>query len=286
MLDIELGRRGPAPKDAATILCLRDGPNGLEVLCVERHARSRFLGGAIVFPGGKVDEADASAEVLAGATPPRATRVPVAESDAALSALAVAACRECFEEAGILYYVGERLAEDALRDMRARLAKGEKLGALLREHGVSLDLARLSPFARWITPESEARRFDTRFYLAAAPALQSAVHDAHETTDAFWGRPRDVLARFARGDCALFPPTHRSLEILADVATVEDAPALTTSLEPICPELTEHVDAQGKTLALTLPGDPAHPVRETRVPGLSRYVLRGEQWLPEPAPAT
>lgn len=285
MLDVELGRQGPTPKDAATILCLRDGANGLEVLCVERHARSRFLGGAVVFPGGKVDAADGSAEVLLGATPARRTPIAIADDDASLDALAVAACRECFEEAGILYYVGEHLSDDALRDMRTRLAAGEAFGALLRERGVSLDLARLHPFARWITPASEARRFDTRFYLAAAPALQLAAHDAHETTAAFWGKPSDVLARFARGDCSLFPPTHRSLELLRDVGSVDEALALPTSLAPICPELVKHVDDAGETLALTLPGDPDHPIRESRVPGLSRYVLRGEQWLPEAAPA-
>jgi hypothetical protein len=147
---------------------------------------------------------------------------------------------------------------------------------------VSLDLARLVPFARWTTPAQGSRRFDTRFYLAEAPAGQTALHDAHETTSAFWAAPAAVLDRFTRREVALFPPTHRSLELLAEVRSVADAIEIAerACLEVICPELV----AQGDTLALVLPGDPEHGVREARVPGRSRYVLRAEQWLPEHAP--
>jgi hypothetical protein len=169
--------------------------------------------------------------------------------------------------------------------MRDRLARGASFGELCAEHRVALDLAGLVPFARWLTPTSERRRFDTRFYLARAPADQRPMHDAHETTSAFWAAPGAVLERFVRGECAVFPPTHRSLELLARARSVDDAFALasTMSLATICPELVKHVDASAETLALVLPGDPEHSLRDARVPGASRYVLRGEQWLPEDA---
>lgn len=287
MLDIELGRQGPPPIDAATILCVRDGEAGLEVLCVERHQRSGFLGGAIVFPGGKLDPSDRDPRNIAGSTAPIRPAVAIAEDDATLVALAVAAARECFEEAGLLFHrsLETTLEEPARRAIRERLAAKASFPELLAEHGIALDLAGFVPFARWLTPVSETRRFDTRFYLARAPEDQTAIHDAHETTSAFWATPAMVLARYARGECAVFPPTHRSLELLASVASVEAALALASSLslEVICPELVKHFDAETAegTLALVLPGDPEHSLREVRVPGASRYVLRDKgQWLP------
>lgn len=290
MLDIELGRQGPPPIDAATILCLRDGAEGLEVLCVERHPRSGFLGGAIVFPGGKLDPSDRDPRNTLGASLPNRSSSPIADDDATLVALSVAAARECFEEAGLLFHRPREspLQEPTRRAIRERLAAKESFPELLAEHGIALDLAGLVPFARWVTPVSETRRFDTRFYLARAPEDQTAIHDAHETTSAFWAPPSAVLARFARGECAVFPPTHRSLEILEGASSVEGALALASSLSLgiICPELAKHVDADAPegTLALVLPGDSDHSLREVRVPGASRYVLRDKgQWLPWPA---
>ncbi len=287
MLDIELERQGPPPIDAATILCLRDGAEGLEVLCVERHPRSGFLGGAIVFPGGKLDPSDRDPRNTVGASLPTRPSSPIADDDATLVALAVAAARECFEEAGLLFHrrLESPLEEPIRRAIRARLAAKASFPELLAEHGIALDLRGLVPFARWVTPVSETRRFDTRFYLARAPEGQTAIHDAHETTSAFWAPPSVVLARFARGEYAIYPPTHRSLEVLEGASTVDGALVLASSLSLgiICPELVKHVgaDAPEGTLALVLPGDPDHSLREVRVPGASRYVLRDKgQWLP------
>jgi 8-oxo-dGTP pyrophosphatase MutT (NUDIX family) len=261
MLDVKLGREGPTPKDAATILCVRDSVAGLEVLCVERAKASGFLGGAVVFPGGKVDASDADPQF--------------------------AACREAFEEAGILLHRGATLPEAERRALRERLAKGEPFGALLAERGIELARDALVTFARWVTPVVEARRFDTHFFLAPAPPEQEAVHDAHETTSAFWGTPRSIIDRFERGECQLFPPTHRSLEVLDMSSTVADAlrAAMQAPLDPICPELVRQATEGGtETMALVLPGDPEHSIKEMRVMGRSRYVLRGERWLPEAAP--
>lgn len=286
MLDVKLGREGPPPRDAATVLCIRDGASGLEVLCVERAKASQFLGGAIVFPGGKLDPADRDPRASQGASTPDPAATAFAPDADTARALAVAACRECFEEAGLLFTDDTSLTEQDRREMRVSLTQGISFPDLVETHGFTLDLAGLVPFARWVTPVVETRRFDTRFYLVTAPPNQAAIHDAHETTSAFWGTPREVLARFERGECQLFPPTHRSLEILAEASSVADAIARArkTSLDEICPELVKQPDVAGDTMALVLPGDREHSIRETRAPGRSRYVLRGERWLPEDAP--
>lgn len=287
MLDLDKTRPAAVPVDAATIVLVRDGDSGLEVFCVERNKKSRFVGGAVVFPGGKVDASDRSAAWLEHACAPRAGRGTFAPDDASLRAYAIAAARETLEEAAILH-VKNGLVDDArVRALREELGtRPDALLPLLVREGFVLDLSALHPFARWTTPEAEARRYDTRFYLAVAPPGQTGAHDAHETMASFWAAPREVLRRFDAGEVQLVPPTHRTLELLGSCARTDDAVALAdgANLEPICPVLVSQRDASGEAPALALPGDPAHPVAETRVPGLSRYVLRGERWIPESAP--
>jgi 8-oxo-dGTP pyrophosphatase MutT (NUDIX family) len=291
MLDLDASRSGATPKDAATLVLVRDAILGterarLEVFCVVRHQKSRFLGGAVVFPGGKLDEQDRDPEWTALTTPPRArasTDGNANEDDDTRRALAVAACRETLEEAALLPVEGERLAHEELLALRTRASLGESFRSLVKERGLRLDLAALHPFARWVTPVAEARRFDARLFLAAVSALDRGAHDEHETTSSFWATPAELLRRFVAGEIQLAPPTHRTLEILATHACAADAVAWSDSscLDPICPQLVP----QGTTMALVLPGDPEHDVREPRAPGASRFVLRGERWMPEDAPA-
>ena len=271
-LDLDSNRAEVPPREAATIIVVRDAPLGMEVFCVERHPKSGFLGGAVVFPGGKVDADDAS--------PEWASVVDGGQDDRALR---IAACREALEEAAILPVCGGSVTHAALLDLRSRLVKKEaSVIAFLREHALRLDLGALRPFARWITPIAEARRYDTRFYLATLPRDQSGAHDDHETTSSFWARPADVLARWEAGTVALAPPTHRTLEVLTRASTCADAIAMAAGacLDPICPVVL----MQGDAVVLALPGDPDHDVREPRVPGRSRYVLRGDRFVPEDAP--
>ncbi|HEY6460352.1 MAG TPA: hypothetical protein VIY73_09380 [Polyangiaceae bacterium] len=278
MLDLDAGRAGVTPKDAATLVVVRDAPGGgLEVFCVERQ-KVGFLGGAIVFPGGKLDPSDVDPAWATRTTAPRAPW-----TDAAAHGLAVAACREALEEAAILPLAGAPLAHAELLDWRARVARKETtLLALLGEAGRSLDLGSLVPFARWITPAAESRRYDARFYLFVADATLTGLHDDHETTASFWAAPADVLRRFVAAELQLAPPTHRTLEILATAANASQAVALAAKacLDPICPRLV----TTGDGAALVLPGDPEHDVKEVRSPGKSRYVLRGDRFLPEDAP--
>jgi hypothetical protein len=133
-----------------------------------------------------------------------------------------------------------------------------------------------------VTPLAEARRFDARFFLYVADGKLTGAHDDHETTASFWATPAELLRRFEQGEIQLAPPTHRCLELLLAKHTIEDAVAFAATLGvlPICPKLVP----QGDGLALVLPGDPEHDVATPRVPGLSRFVLRGERWVPEAAP--
>ena len=290
MLDLKLDREPAPPKDAATIVLVRDGDPGLEVFCVERSRQSRFLGGAIVFPGGKLDPGDADDAwlplVTSAREPARAPERPFTRDAVHLRALAIAACRETLEEAAMLPLDGagaRAVGQDDLFALRTRLAADPgALRAFLEEKGARLDLAALHPFARWITPVAESRRYDARFFVAVAPPGQTGAHDEHETMASFWATPAETLRRWEEGSVQVAPPTHRTIWLLASCPTTADVLALARAarLDPICPRLVP----QGDTLALTLPSDPEHDEREALVGGPSRYVLRGERWLPEDAP--
>ena len=264
MLDLDPTREGTTPRDAATLLLLRDAASGMEVFCVERNKKSRFLGGAIVFPGGRVEDADRE-----GAT---------GEDDH----LRVAACRETLEEAAILIVNGIVSHDDALA-LRER-AKGDPaaIRAFLTERNLHWATKALVPLSRWITPKVESRRFDARFYVARAPEGQLGAHDMTETMASFWDTPKKILARFDASEIQLAPPTHRILQILAECNDVAAAfaRARASSLDPICPELVQ----QEGTMALVLPGDPQHSIKQPRIAGPSRYVLRNEHWRAESAP--
>lgn len=272
MLDLKLDREGVPPKDAATIVLVRDVSEGLEVFIVERSKQSRFMGGAIVFPGGKVDasDGDASWEPLVNGT---------------VDAHAIAAARETLEEACMLHLYGGTVDHETLAALRTKLTTDPgALREFLGERGLKLDLAALHPLSRWITPTAESRRYDARFFVAIAPPGQPGAHDEHETMASFWASPAEVLRRWEAGEVQMAPPTHATIALLATAKTTADVLAFAkdADLDPICPKLVP----QGDTLALTLPGDREHDVAEKRlrVPLASRYVMRGERWLPEYAP--
>ncbi len=284
-LDVSLDRKGTTPTDAATLILLRDSARGLELFSVERNKKSRFLGGAIVFPGGKLDDADMSPLWTDVATAPAVPHTPISRDSDHLRGLSVAACRESLEEAAILPVSGGTLSHVEALALRAQLGSagsGISLADILRTRKLRMDLAALTSFSRWVTPIAEARRFDARFFLALAPEGQEGAHDESETMASFWATPGELLTRFEKREVSLAPPTHRTVEILASFTSAANAirAARDACLMPICPDLVR----QGDTLALVLPGDPEHPIKEARISGRSRYVLRNEQWLPEDAP--
>jgi 8-oxo-dGTP pyrophosphatase MutT (NUDIX family) len=283
LLDFDPLRTAPVPRDASTVIVIRNADRGVEVFCVQRHARSKFLGGAVVFPGGKLDASDAAPiwDELATAPHPRA--IAFAGEDGAAPtprSLAVAACRETLEEGAILPVMGGSLTDADVTRMSADLRAGQKgLADALAERGLKLAVDALVPWARWITPEAEARRFDARFFLLALPEGQVGRHDDHETTMSFWATPQEVLDRFFRGLIFLAPPTTRTLELLASAGDVEGAMAIAArqSLRSICPRFM--AGGEGGAPYLALPGDPSHEVRERRVEGSTRFELRDGMFL-------
>jgi 8-oxo-dGTP pyrophosphatase MutT (NUDIX family) len=290
VLDLKTDREPALPRDAATLVLVRAGSGGIEVFCVERNKQSRFMGGAIVFPGGKLDPSDVIAEWTPLTTPPRLPErgtVAFTSSEAHFRSLAIAAARETLEEAAILHVHGGTVTQEELFALRRELEKlPDALRTFLAHRGLRLDLATLHPLARWITPEAEPRRFDARFFVAIAPEGQTGLHDERETMASFWASPAEVLRRFEAGEVQLMPPTHRTIAMLAGCASTDAVLAMAASscLDPICPRAVEQHDARGETMALVLPGDPEHEVREPRAPGGSRYVLRGDRWQPENPP--
>lgn len=223
------------PRPAATIVLMRDGHAGLEVLLLRRSRNAGFVPGAYVFPGGRVDASDADEDVVgyldgldAGAA---AERLQLPDGEPPALAYYLAALREAFEETGIL--VGRRgdgkapatAAEDppvdAVRDdlMEDRITFAQ---ALERLH-CRLDGGAVEYLAHWITPEPEPRRYDTRFFAAGVRAGARAIVDPREMTDAVWLTPAAALARNRAGTLPMVFPTIRTLEQLRGTERVEAA---------------------------------------------------------------
>lgn len=266
-----------AARPAATIVLLRDAEEGegLQVFCVERSGKSSFLAGAIVFPGGQLDPEDREWSLV---VPPLAGRIREWDrDDLRAEAFGLAAVRETLEEAGILLAEGT-VSAAAVNDLRAALLGGASLRSLLEAANLVPALGQLRPFARWITPTAEKKRFDTMFFLARAPADQTGAHDDTETVASMWATPQTILARWEAGEIAMVPPTHATLEWLAECTKVDEALARSASLSlaPICPELTQHEGG----MALLLPGDPEHSVPELLHPHAPRYVLFEGRFVP------
>lgn len=271
------------PRDAATVVIVREGEPGLEVFCVERHHRSVFLGGALVFPGGKVDVADRADAWALLTTPLEARPRSFASDEVTARAFAIAVLREALEEAAIIPVRGGRLDAASALDLRREISgtNPQSLADALRARGLVLDTGRLGAVARWITPTMEPKRFDTRFYLLALPEGQEGAHDNHETTTSLWATPEDVLSRWERAEVTLAPPTAWTLGLFSGLKSVASAfrVAERMSLSPIEPCFTE---ADG-CVVLTLPGDPLHPTPAAPPDDPSaptRFVLEGTRFVP------
>ena len=222
------------PRPAATLALLRDTASGPEVLMMRRTHLAEFASGAYVFPGGAVDEADRDPALWAlahGIDDAQASRV-LGMQEGGL-AYWIAAIRECCEEAGLLLaYDGsgdivaieDELIRTELSRRRRALLQGElRLLDLLRAHELSLATDNLAYLSRWITQPGRPRRFETRFFVARAPARQQAEHDGQELLNHLWVTPAEALERNARGEVNLLYPTIKTLQLLGRFATVDDA---------------------------------------------------------------
>jgi 8-oxo-dGTP pyrophosphatase MutT (NUDIX family) len=218
----------PEPKPSSTILLVRDAsPPGeaLEVFMVQRHHQIDFAKGALVFPGGKVETSDADPSL-------RARCRGVDGLDDGAVALRVAAIRETFEEAGVLLagpagsaglVDGERLREIKQRHRESLGAHSLVIGELVAAEDLELACDRLVPFAHWITPEFMPKRFDTHFFLAAAPEDQLALHDGVESVDSVWTTVDAARAASESGTRTIIFPTLMNLRKLGLSPTVSDA---------------------------------------------------------------
>ena len=275
------------PRDAATVVLLRDAPTGLEVLLQRRHAQMANMAGMYVFPGGKLDDADrepASAALLDQPTAHLHTALGESGTDAATAAgLHIAALREALEECGLLLAepLGGTSAVNATR-ARAMLREGQPFAQVLGALQLRLQTRQLAPWSRWVTPLAPTmgtRRFDTRFFVAQAPADQTALHDNEETTDSVWLAPRAALEQYRDGRIDLAPPQIMSLAHLArhaSVASVLDA-ARRQPPPLILPEPFDHDGVR----VLCYPGDAMHPVRERALPGPTRLHYHARRFTPE-----
>jgi 8-oxo-dGTP pyrophosphatase MutT (NUDIX family) len=189
---------------------------GFAVYLARRSAKSRFMPGAYVFPGGAVDAADRDQAALERVVGP--VRGIGFE-------FAVAALRELFEEAGVLIVCrkdGRRagIPDDTLRDLRRALAQGKHFISLLSEDELYLDARELIYYSNWITPAGVPLRFDTHFFVAHPPEGQIAEADAVELHDGIWLTPREALERAARNELNVVFPTRKHLERMAKFETL------------------------------------------------------------------
>jgi 8-oxo-dGTP pyrophosphatase MutT (NUDIX family) len=255
-------------------MLVRDAPadsggTTLEVLMVRRNLRSDFVGGAYVFPGGGVDPNDGG---------PEAEALCAGRSDAEASALLgvgtgglaywVAVVRETFEEAGLLLARRQGgpdlLAGDAREEARFAAARAavnagtRRFLDLCRDERLQLSVGDVHYFAHWITPRGAPRRYDTRFFVTAAPPGQIAAHDAGETIAEVWISPDVALARHRAGEIEIIFPTIRNLQAIGRFATSAELLEAAMRASSAVPTIEPRVVPDGNGMRIVLPGDPSY----------------------------
>jgi N-acyl-D-amino-acid deacylase len=267
---------------AATVMLLRDGDAGLEVFLMRRAAEASVLGGAHVFPGGKLDPADRELQSLKLDRTPEELQAALGESGlgtAEATAIHVAALRELFEESGVL------LASDLNGPWQSRAkgedARGRAFNRMAHELGLELATRAIVPWSRWITPVipgTKRRRFDTRFFVALMPPGQTAEVADHESTLGRWFSPATALRMYWAHEMDLAPPQIMTLSHLTHYASAAAAFEAARSRSPALIE-PRHTTVDGQK-AICYPGDADHPVREAAFPSVSRLMVRNGRFEP------
>jgi 8-oxo-dGTP pyrophosphatase MutT (NUDIX family) len=276
-----------AARQASTVVLLRPASR-FEVLLVRRSDSVAFMGGAHVFPGGRVDAADRIEgldDIADGAAAAGDAMNDLGPADAV--AHHVAALRELFEETGILLagtdhgvVATDGLANERFAEHRRALLGGTRsLAEIVRLERLRLALHELTYFAHWVTPEIEIKRFDTRFFIARAPASQTPLHDNSELTDCEWLDPEDAIARCRNGGILLPPPTWTTLSALARFPNI-DAALAWAGRRPV-PRIQPRFKKDGESTLLFYPGDPLYPaVDGFDTPDETRFTLSEGRWRP------
>lgn len=268
-------------RPAATVIVLRPAmTHPFDVLMVRRNDKVAFMAGAYVFPGGRVDEGDVPepADAIDG-------RLEASRFDdltpAAETRFRIAAVRELLEEAGLLLARrdGRMVGHDEAASLRASIDPKAPFAAQLAARGLRVAIDAVTPFAHWVTPEIEIRRFDTRFLLARVPEGQEASHDAGETTALEWIAPPEAIARAERHEMLLPPPTWLTLLRLSRFASIDAAWAWasTTRIFRVQPGFFR--DERGTIF--TLPGTEGFPLPAGCEPfEHTHFTLADGRWRP------
>jgi len=275
------------PRDAATVVILRDGPQGPEVFLVKRHGLSDVLGGAYVFPGGKMDAADSAPGHHAYLDQsPEQLHAALGEQDttpATACGLFIAALRETYEEAGVLFAHSDEPAGQATSTTaRPAQAQGSDFHQRLQSGSLRLQTLAVHPWSRWITPRMPSvtnKRFDTRFFISVMPAGQHAAHDDFEATESAWLRPRVALEQYWEREIELAPPQIMSLAHLSRYQSA--AQALQAARNSTPPVIMPEAFHENEERVICYPGHARHPVSRRALPGPLQLFWRNKRFEPE-----
>ncbi|WP_083980955.1 NUDIX hydrolase [Actinomadura chibensis] len=259
--DLRSGRAEPAPaRHAATVVVLRDHErHGLQAFMMRRVRSMVFAPGAYVFPGGAVDPRDGDAALAWSGPPPAEWGTAFGADETLARELVCAAVRETFEETLVLLagptagtVVDDTRGDAWEADRRALLDRSLSFGEFLDRRGLVLRADLLRPWAHWVTPKIEPKRYDTRFFVAAMPDGQRARDVSTEADRVAWVRPAEAAERGASGEWPMLPPTITTLAELAAFGTVADVLAVRREIAPVEPT-AKIIDGD---VYLVLPEDP------------------------------
>ncbi len=258
--EIHEGRAEAAtPRDASTVILLRDAPGGgLLVYLLRRVSSMKFAPGAYVFPGGSVDPRDADLSVTWSGPSAAEWGSAFGVAEGLARELVSAAVRETFEESGVMLagpaegaIVADTSDDEWEADRQALLDRSLSLAELLGRRELVLRGDLLRPWSHWITPEIEPRRYDTRFFVAALPSGQRTRDVSTESDRVMWISPGEAAEAARRGDLPMLPPTQVTLSELAAYSSVEEILAARREIRPLMPRA--RVTDGG--VFLELPGD-------------------------------
>ena len=281
-----------APKDSATVILVRQAQGKtMEVFLARRHVNQSFMAGAFVFPGGRLEAADADSALTEFISAKDDFHPHSLLQDNALTkktALSFFFCaiRETFEETGVLFArtkgghsidFGNAVIKSRFAAYRQLLNLGNiTLPEIARQEELILMPALLIPYSHWITPEIVPKRFSTRFFLAELPQGQSATTDKDELTSSLWVTPHDALQMYTAGEITLMPPTLKTVEEMAKFISLDElfAAARNRTIYPIMPQPMKN--------GLKLPHDPEYSIERYKQPVRlgehSRFLLVGGKW--------